>query len=139
MKTSTQPFHRFTVPTRSLLAATGLLLAGTAISSSAWAKEHGDKDEHEEEIAWAKVPAAVQATFTREAAGGKIEEIEVERKHGKLSYEAEVRMADGSVREITVAADGTWLKSKAEHDDEDEHEHEEKDHHEKGEHKEHMN
>ena len=65
-------------------------------------------DEHEEEVTLDQLPAAVKATILKEAAGGKITEIEREIKNGETVYEAEF-LLDGKEIELTVAANGTLL------------------------------
>ena len=77
------------------------------------------EDEHEEEVTLDQVPAAVKATILREAAGGRITEIERETKDGKTAYEAEF-MLDGKEIEIKVAPDGTLLHREVEGEGDDE-------------------
>lgn len=74
--------------------------------------------EGEEEVTLDQVPAAVKATILKEAAGGKITEIERETKKGKTIYEAEF-ILDGDEIEIKVAPDGTLLSREVEHEGDD--------------------
>ena len=65
-------------------------------------------------------PAAVQKTIKDNANGGKIVEVEKEvSKDGVVSYEAEVKTADGKERDIVVGADGTLIKIEDEDDEDD--------------------
>lgn len=65
------------------------------------------------EVARADVPAAVMATIEREAAGGKIGDIEREMEDGKVIYIADV-MINGEEWEIEVGEDGTFIEKEKE-------------------------
>ena len=69
------------------------------------------------EVKQTDLPKSVRKTLRREAAGGKIEEIEKEQENGKTVYEAEVEI-DGQEYEIEIAGDGTLLSKVFEEDDE---------------------
>ena len=76
-------------------------------------------DGKEEKVKLSDCPEAVQKTIKDNANGGKIVEIEKETsKDGTVTYEAEVKKADGTEIEIEVAADGKLIKIETE-DDED--------------------
>jgi uncharacterized membrane protein YkoI len=92
---------------------------GTILEQEVKDDDGDDDDEDEEKVSIDEVPAAVQSTILKEAAGGTIKEIERETEDGKTIYEAEV-IINGQEVEIKVAADGTLLGKKAEDgDDED--------------------
>ena len=91
-----------------------LLAAGLALAIPALA------DGKEEKVKLADCPEAVQKTINDNANGGKIVEIEKETsKDGTVTYEAEVKKADGTEIEIVVAADGKLIKIETEDDEED--------------------
>lgn len=73
---------------------------------------------HEVKITMEQVPAAVKATFDREAKGGKITELEKEVEKGKTVYSADITV-DGKQYDVKVADDGTLLKKKLEEKDEE--------------------
>lgn len=73
-------------------------------------------DNDDQTVAWKDVPAAVQATITANANGGKVGKIETETENGTTTYEAKVKTDDQKM-EIEVAADGTLLKVKTIDDD----------------------
>jgi RNA polymerase sigma factor (sigma-70 family) len=76
--------------------------------------------DEEDRRVFAAFPPAVQAAFTRLAAGGPLRGCEREQRHGREVYVAEVAAANGIGRdECAVAADGTVLSRKAEPDDGD--------------------
>jgi len=81
-----------------------------------WAAE---KEEKEEKVTLDQVPAAVKATILKEAADGKVGDVEREVKGGKTVYEADVEK-DGKEFELKVAEDGTLLARKAEGKDKEE-------------------
>lgn len=66
-----------------------------------------DKDQT---VAWKDVPAAVQATITANANGGKVHKIEMETENGATVYEAKVKSDDEKIA-IEVAADGTLVEA----------------------------
>jgi uncharacterized membrane protein YkoI len=55
-------------------------------------------------------PAAVQATIQREASGRPINDIDVERRTGQVTYEVEIRDPHLGVFQLHVDADGRILK-----------------------------
>jgi hypothetical protein len=74
----------------------------------------------EEKVKLEDCPQAVQKTIKDNADGGKILEIEKEtNKDGTVTYEAEVKKADGTVIEIEVAADGKLIDVEVEDDEDD--------------------
>ena len=87
-------------------AIVGGVIATIALAGLASAQE-------EVEVSLDQVPKAVQETILREAAGGKITEIEQETKDGKTMYEAEYKR-DGREIEIKIAPDGRLLGRKIE-------------------------
>jgi hypothetical protein len=56
------------------------------------------------------VPLAAQKTIDQYAEGGTIHEMEMEKEHGIMLYEAEVKKADGSKIKIVVNAEGKLYK-----------------------------
>ncbi len=74
--------------------------------------------EEETAIAFDKLPAAVQATLTKEAGKAELTDIEQETEDGKLVYSAEA-VIDGKTYEFTVAPDGTLLEKELEDDADD--------------------
>jgi uncharacterized membrane protein YkoI len=68
-----------------------------------------DKDS-DQTVAWKDVPAAVQATITANASGGKVRKVETETENGATVYEAKVKSDDEKI-EIEVAADGSLIES----------------------------
>lgn len=99
---------------RSILL--GVLGAGLIGAMAVWAAE---KEEKEEKVTLDQVPAAVKATILKEAADGKVGDVEREVKGGKTVYEADVEK-DGKEFELKVAEDGTLLARKAEGKDKEE-------------------
>ena len=92
----------------------GLLAAVLAAALPAFA------DGKEEKVKLEDCPSAVQKTIKDNANGGKIVEIEKEtNKDGTVTYEAEVKKADGTEIEIVVAADGKLIEIETEDDDDD--------------------
>ncbi len=88
----------------TLCIVAGLGLLG-AVAATGWAFD----DEDEVLVSIDQVPAAVKATFLKEAKGGTIKEIKRETKRGKTIYEAKIVM-DGKEVEVEVATDGTLLE-----------------------------
>ena len=88
-----------------------LLLALTlAFTAEGYAKGRGGKrDRVREEVKWDAVPQPVQATITEKAEGGKIIAIEKETRRGEVTFEAEVRRANGKVFSIEVAESGKLI------------------------------
>jgi protein-disulfide isomerase len=98
---------------RPLSVALLLIALLTALSASASAKGRGVR----EKVAWAELPATVQATIQANAAGGKVVAIEKRSRRGEVTYTAEVKAADGKIIEIEVASDGKLLGIEAGGDD----------------------
>lgn len=97
-----------------------LLSLSTGLTVATGCTMPGEEEEASEtQLALADVPSAVQATITKEAGNGKINEVEKEtRKDGKVVYEAEV-MIDGKEHDILVAEDGTLLGKEADDEEDD--------------------
>jgi uncharacterized membrane protein YkoI len=69
-----------------------------------------------------ELPAAVQATFKKEAKGGQIEELRKEtRKNGSVIYEGEI-VKNGKGRDLEVSSTGKVLERGKAHDESSEHE-----------------
>lgn len=68
-----------------------------------------------EAVAVADLPQPVKATLDKEAAGGKVVEVEREQLDGKTVYSADVEVA-GKLWDITIASDGAVLSRKEEMD-----------------------
>lgn len=83
--------------------------------------EEEDEDEGEEEVALAELPRRVQQALKRAARDGKITEVEKEKEHGKLVYEADVRVGQLEY-EVQVSAKGVLLSKRLEGKDDDEEE-----------------
>ncbi len=92
---------------RNTTLAFGLTVALAGIS---FAAEKKDGDEKDHVVPWAEVPGAVQAAITAEAKGGKVESVEKEIEKKGVTYEAKVKLADGSELEIKTDAAGKVLK-----------------------------
>jgi hypothetical protein len=77
--------------------------------------EHGEKGEEKEsdevKVSFGKIPAAVQATFSKEADGVAIKEVDQEKLDGKDVYEADA-VIGGTNYEIVVAPDGKLVSKK---------------------------
>jgi hypothetical protein len=98
---------------KNILGGLGVLIVALTMVAPAGAKEQKVKLED--------CPAAVQKTIKENANGGKIVEVEKDvAKDGTVSYEAEIKTADGKERDIVVAADGTLIKIEDEDEDDDE-------------------
>ena len=81
----------------------GLLVAGAA-TGLAW---------DEEEMSLSQVPAQVREALLKLAAGAKITEVEREKKHGIVTYEAEWEV-NGREAEAEVTADGDLIEMEEE-------------------------
>ena len=91
-----------------------LMVTAFAVALTAFA------DGKEEKVKLADCPEAVQKTINDNLSGGTIVEIEKEtNKDGTVTYEAEVKKADGTEIEIEVAADGKLIKIETEDDEDD--------------------
>ena len=101
-----------------------LLLAGTlgvGFGARALADENEKGHEHQS-VTMADLPAPVQATFKREAKGGKIEELRKEtRKDGTVIYEGEI-VKNGKGTDIEVNSAGKVVERGKTHDESGEHE-----------------
>lgn len=72
-----------------------------------------EKKKAETHVKMDQLPAAVRATIEKEAAGGKVEEVEKETEHGATFYEAEI-VKKGKESYVHVAEDGKVLKRETE-------------------------
>ena len=93
----------------TVLAAAVMGMA--VVGCSQMKKDEGEHEDAEVKVAFAQLPAAVQATLTKEAGGAAIKEADEEEKDGKKVYEADV-MIGGKNMEVVVAADGTLVSKK---------------------------
>jgi hypothetical protein len=96
----------------------GFAAAVPLLTSPAWADhEKNEKNHRHESVKMADLPAPVQETFRREAAGGEIEEVRKEtRKSGEVIYEAEIVKA-GKGTDLEVNAAGTVVERGKPHDE----------------------
>lgn len=95
------------------LALLGLVSASATVTVSGCAssRERAESAEATSEVGvtMAQLPPAVRQTLEREAAGGKIEEIELATKaDGVITYSADTKIG-GKIYDITIAQDGTLL------------------------------
>ena len=98
-----------------LIASLGLVGCTNMNGESKKEEEHeGD----EVKMALADVPAPVQATLKREAAGATIDKVDKETDDGKTIYETDV-MVNGKNWEIKVASDGTLISKKEDNEAEE--------------------
>jgi len=81
------------------------------VTGSAWERSRQALDD--DGLTLDTVPAPVKAAFLRAAAGQEITDIDVEATHGRIFYQAEVRVPDARNRVITVDADGKAPDGKA--------------------------
>ena len=64
-------------------------------------------------VALKDVPAAVRATLDKEAAGGKVTEVEKEVKDGKTVYSADIEVG-GKAWDVVVGEDGRLISKEQE-------------------------
>jgi len=91
-----------------LVGAVTMALTVMSVSSARAKDEEKGKEEAEVKMALKDVPAEVQATLTREAAGQSIKSVDKETKDGKTIYEVDV-VIDGTNYEIVVGSDGKLI------------------------------
>ena len=96
----------------------------SALAAPAFA--HDDK-EKEEKVEWSNVPAAVQATITGHSSSGQVVSVEKDVEKDGIEYEAKVKGTDGKMTEVSVKADGTFIKAEADDNDDNEHDGKDKD------------
>jgi len=98
-------------------------ILGVALNVPGAARGHEEEKGHaHESVKFEELPAVVQATFTRESKGGKIEELRKEtRKNGKVIYEGEI-VKNGKGWDIEVNAEGKVVERGKPHSEEGEHE-----------------
>lgn len=80
-------------------------------------KDGGQASQTTQVIDLSSAPAAVQSTIAAHLAGGTVSKVESETKKGVVRYEAEIKTPDGKEMDLTIAADGTLLKTKMENPD----------------------
>lgn len=103
-----------------VLAAIAVALALSGCQSMNGDDDHDhDRDHDEQDVTMEQLPAAARATLTREAANGKIDEIDKHTHDGRIEYEADV-IIDGKKWEIAVREDGQLLKKQLDEEDDDE-------------------
>jgi hypothetical protein len=92
----------------AMTLAAALSLSGLVVS----AVDAGDKAPRtEQKMSLDQVPAPVRATLEKEAKGGSIGDVALEKDaKGKTYYEAEIHTPKGKDRYVHVAADGKVLK-----------------------------
>jgi len=101
-------------------AAAAMLLLGL-VTFPVFAEDDADADDDDDNevtVKLADLPAAVRKTLEKEAAGGKIGEIEKETENGKTTYEADVTI-NGEEREIEIAEDGKLISNEADDEEDD--------------------
>jgi hypothetical protein len=109
-----------------LTTAAATLALVSCTNNEMWGKRGDDDDAKEQQVSMDQVPAAVKATFTREAGNGQIQEIEKMTWRGRTAYEADVMM-DGKKWEVTVREDGQLLRKLLDEEDDAEDDRNEKD------------
>ncbi len=77
------------------------------VGSGAWTDARTALDD--DGVTLETVPKAVADTIRAEAGSNAVQDIDVDAKHGKIWYEAEIRVKDGRNRSITVAEDGSLM------------------------------
>jgi hypothetical protein len=82
-------------------------------------KEHEGEAKNLTVIKFSEAPAAVRKTLKREAFGAKIVKVDIESRHGKRVYEADVEI-DGKNYEILVAKDGSLISKALDEEEEEE-------------------
>ena len=88
--------------------ATWLPLVGLSVIGMVTLMASAD-DGQEEEVTLDQVPAAVQAAILKESAGAEIAEIEREKEHGVVVYEARW-VENGTQHEAEFTAEGALLE-----------------------------
>ena len=82
--------------------------------------DENEKGHQHQAVTMAELPAPVQATFKREAKGGKLEELRKEtRKDGSVVYEAEI-VKSGEGTELEVNSEGRVIERGKAHDESNE-------------------
>jgi hypothetical protein len=85
-----------------------VIVAFLLIASPAFAKKN--KKPPGVPVKLKDVPAPVQATFEKNASGGKVKEVDKETVNGQIIYLAEVKGTDGKWSKIYVKEAGDLLK-----------------------------
>jgi hypothetical protein len=110
-----------------------LFVALVSVSLAGCMGSHAERGEHEGEngeanevkVPFEQVPAAAQATLTREAEGAAITSVDMEKDEGTAVYEADA-MIGGTNYEIKVDASGKLLSKKLDKEEDEKGEHEDK-------------
>src|SRR5689334_5050631 len=92
----------------SVLAAAGLAMSSGCSNNCCTTKEAGETP-----VAMKDLPAAVRATLDKEAAGGKVTEVEKEMKDGKTVYSADIEVG-GKAWDVVVGEDGKLISKELE-------------------------
>ena len=83
-----------------------------------------DEDGNEREITLDELPQVIKDAIAKQYAGASIDEAEeVTAEDGVITYEVELKTADGEI-EVMYAADGQFLGLEEDNDDDDEDDHE---------------
>jgi len=101
---------------KSLLAMSGLMLVGAAISFAAGAKDkeqEREKDDAESVVALDKLPKAARDALTRLAGDARIEEVTAEDEDGVKVYEGSWEI-DGAEHEAEVTETGDVVETEEE-------------------------
>ena len=97
----------------AMTMAAALVLAGAA-APAVYAADKPERTEMQK-MSLDQVPAPVKATLEKEAKGGTIGDVSMEKdKKGRTYYEAEIHPTKGKDRYVHVAADGKVLKRESE-------------------------
>ena len=104
---------------RTIFLLSACMLAAAATSCVAQAKENAAEDEKEVKVEFADLPQVVQTTFTEEARGATIAEVEKEVEKGETVYEAEGVEIKGKKYDIEVSEDGTLIEKSLSDDDDE--------------------
>ena len=75
------------------------------VSSDAWTDARSALDD--DGLTLENVPKPVADAIRAEAGSNEVQDIDVEAKHGKIWYQAEIRVKDGRNRTVDIAEDGT--------------------------------
>jgi len=71
---------------------------------------------HEQKVTMSDLPPAVKATLDRETFGGKVTELEKEKKDGKVVYSADA-VVNGQAWDIVIGEDGKLVSKTLEKDE----------------------
>jgi len=99
----------------ALVVAASLALVGCT-NMNGEAKKGEENEGDEVKMAFADVPAPVQATLNRESGNAKIDKVDKETDEGKTIYEADV-MVNGKNWELKVTPDGKLISKKEDNEE----------------------